>query len=107
MSGFFTNETEQAFKFHKLLQQRNIDLRAITIDSSNYTTDSDMQYKGFHYAIAEVKNEIGFTKAQPHMQVLSYYIHSMTSFSKEKPAFKFPCIAITLFRSHIDFSTAV
>ncbi|KAG1860902.1 hypothetical protein F4604DRAFT_1957637 [Suillus subluteus] len=107
MSGFFTDDTRRASKFRELLRQHNIDLRATTIDGSNYTTNGDMQYKGFRYAIAEVKNEIGSTKAEPHMQVLSYYIHSTTSFSKEKPAFRFPCIAITLFGSHIDFSAAV
>ncbi|KAG2057238.1 hypothetical protein BDR06DRAFT_969444 [Suillus hirtellus] len=47
--------------------QHNINLRAMTIDGSNYTTNSDVQYEGFHYAIAKVKNEIGFTKAEPHI----------------------------------------
>ncbi|KAG2060474.1 hypothetical protein BDR06DRAFT_1053669 [Suillus hirtellus] len=97
MSGFFKDETGRASKFCELLRQHDINLRAMTIDSSNYTTNSDVQYKGFRYAIAKVKNEIGSMKAKPHMQVLSYYIHSMTSFAKEKPAFRFPCIAITLF----------
>lgn len=103
MSGFFTDETGRASKFRELLRQHDIDLRATTIDGSNYTTDGDVQYKGFRYAIAEVKNEIGSTKAEPHMQVLSYYIHSTTSFSKEKPAFRFPCIAITLFGRFLVF----
>lgn len=69
MSGFFTDETGWASKFYELLWQHNIDLRSMKIDSSNYTTNSDVQYKGFHYTIAEVKNEIGSMKAKPHMQV--------------------------------------
>lgn len=108
MSGFFTDKTARTAKFRELLQQHGIDIRATTIDGTNYVTDGDVQYRGFRYAIAQVKNEIGSPNAEPHMQVLSHYIRSTTSsFSKEKPAFRFPCIAITLFGPYIDFSAAV
>ncbi|KAG1790463.1 uncharacterized protein HD556DRAFT_1446190 [Suillus plorans] len=65
------------------------------------------QYKGFRYAIAKVKNELGSTATEPHMQTILYYIHSTESFAKAKPTFRFPCITITLFGPHIDFSAAV
>ncbi|KAG1731694.1 hypothetical protein EDB19DRAFT_2007418 [Suillus lakei] len=96
MSGFFKDEDE-----------RTGVIPGTSINYTAYNTDGDMQYKGFRYAIAEVENEIGSTKAEPHMQVLSYYIHSTTPFVKAKPAFRFPCIAITLFGPHIDFSAAI
>ncbi|KAG1738714.1 hypothetical protein EDB19DRAFT_2039530 [Suillus lakei] len=107
MSGFFKDEDERTGVFRELLLQHDIDLRGTSINYTAYNTDGDMQYKGFRYAIAEVENEIGSTKADPHMQVLSYYIHSTTPFVKAKPAFRFPCIAITLFGPYIDFSAAI
>jgi hypothetical protein len=103
MSGFFTDETARAFKFRDLLQKHHIDLRATNINGTKYATDGDVQYKGFRYAIAEIKNEIGSSSADPHMQVLLYYIHSTISFATEKPAFRFPCIAITLFGGFLVF----
>ena len=97
MSGFFMNETQRAAKFREILQEHDIDLRATIINNTSFTTDGDMQYKGFRYAIAEVKNEIYSTNAEPHMQAVSYYFHATESFAKDKPAFRFPCILIGLF----------
>ncbi|KAG2084900.1 hypothetical protein BD769DRAFT_1374621, partial [Suillus cothurnatus] len=107
MSGFFTNETFRASKFREILQEHGIDVRATTLSNSTCSTDGDMQYKGFRYAIVEVKNELGSTSTEPHMQALLYYIHSTKTFANKKPSFRFPCLAITLFGPHIDFSAAV
>lgn len=112
MSGFFRNETEQASAFYEVLQEHDISLRATTIEYASDSTSGDMQYKGFRYAIAQVGAGVGFPKAEPHMQALSTYIHSTGSFAKDWPAFRFPCILITLSLfgpglSFIDFSGAV
>ncbi|KAG1898721.1 uncharacterized protein F5891DRAFT_1129342 [Suillus fuscotomentosus] len=107
ISGFFTDEKAQAYKFHEVLQVHNINIMAMTISGTTYVTDGDIQYKGFHYAITKVKNELGSMVTEPHMQTILYYIHSTESFTKAKPTFRFPCITITLFGPHIDFSAAV
>jgi len=71
MCGFFENETERASKFRQIMRQHaEIELSARTIDSTRYATDGDMEYKGLRYVIAEVKNEVGSTKAEPHFQAI-------------------------------------
>ncbi|KAG2116464.1 uncharacterized protein F5147DRAFT_568096, partial [Suillus discolor] len=107
MSGFFTDETARASRFREILQEHNIGMMGTTIDGTAYGPDGDIQHKGFRYAIAEVKSELGSTPAEPHMQAILYYIRFTESFAKAKPTFRFPCIIITLFGPHIDFSAAV
>ncbi|KAG1795845.1 hypothetical protein EV424DRAFT_1334392, partial [Suillus variegatus] len=51
---------------------------------------------GVRYAIAEVKNKLGSRAAEPFIQAILYYIRSTESFAKDKPTFRFPCLA-TLF----------
>jgi len=98
MSGFFNNEMERASAFRRVLREHaGIELSATKIDGTEYSTDGDIQYKGLRYAIAEVKNEIGSTNAEPHFQAISYYIHATKSFAKNKAEFRFPCILIGLF----------
>jgi len=71
MAGFFENKTERASKFHQIMRQHaEIELSARTIDGTRYATDGDMKYKGLRYAIAEVKSEVGSTKAEPHFQAI-------------------------------------
>ncbi|KAG1792983.1 uncharacterized protein HD556DRAFT_1527757 [Suillus plorans] len=57
MSGFFTDEKARAYKFREVLQEHGINITATTISGTVYVTDGDIQYKGFRYAIAKVKNE--------------------------------------------------
>lgn len=112
MTGSFRNETEQASAFYEVLQEHDISLRSTTIEYASDSTSGDMQYKGFRYAIAQVGAGVGLPKAEPHMQALSTYIHSTGSFAKDWPAFRFPCILITVVNfwrgsSFVDFSGAV
>lgn len=96
MSGFFRNETEQASAFFKVLQEHDISLRATTVEYASDSISGDMQYKGFRYAIAQAGAGVGSPRAEPHMLALSTYIHSTGSLAKDWPAFRFPCILITL-----------
>ncbi|KAG2365182.1 hypothetical protein BDR07DRAFT_699102 [Suillus spraguei] len=96
MSRFFMNEMQRAGVFHEVLVQHDIHLSAMRLDGTTYD-----------YVDFQVANEIGSTKADPHMQALSTYIHATNSLAKDNPAFRFPCIVITLFGAHIDFSAAV
>ncbi|KAG1764729.1 hypothetical protein EDD22DRAFT_441111 [Suillus occidentalis] len=96
MSGFFRNETEQASAFFKVLQEHDISLRATTVEYASDSTSGDMQYKGFRYAIAQVGAGVGSPRVEPHMLALSTYIHSTGSLAKDWPAFRFPCMLITL-----------
>ncbi|KAG2125667.1 hypothetical protein DEU56DRAFT_565712 [Suillus clintonianus] len=118
---YFTQSLVHSWTTAKIMSQRQmitswlwscqtehgIDLTASMINGTAYTTDGDMQHKGFRFAIAEIKNEIGSSRYEPHMQALLYYIHSTKTFAKDDPAFRFPCILISLFGPHIDFSAAV
>jgi len=97
MSGFFVDEAGRASKFREILQDSGIDTSATKIEGTKFKTDCDIQSQGFRHTIIEVKNEIGSKGAQPHAQGISYYIHSTKSSVTGMPAFRFPCILITLF----------
>ncbi|KAG1886438.1 hypothetical protein F4604DRAFT_1721739 [Suillus subluteus] len=106
MCNFFDDEDKRASKFWEILQEHRINLIPSKIQHTKYETDSDIQYRGFRYAILEAKNELGAMQAEPHMQAISYYIWSTLPFMGTKHG-RFPCILITLFGPHIDFSGAV
>ncbi|KAG1814235.1 uncharacterized protein BJ212DRAFT_1588298 [Suillus subaureus] len=106
MPNFFTNEADRASKSHEILQEHDIDLSPIRVKYTTYNTDDDKQYRYFRPAIAQVTNEIGSTEAEPHMQALSCYIHSTSSFAKDNPAFRFPCIVVTLFGKFAVFDNS-
>ncbi|KAG1843680.1 hypothetical protein F4604DRAFT_1823435 [Suillus subluteus] len=103
MCNFFDDEDKRASKFWEILQEHRIGLIPSKIQHTKYETDGDIQYRGFRYAILEAKNELGATQAEPHMQAISYYIWSTLPLVGTKCG-RFPCILITLFGPHIDFS---
>ncbi|KAG1812750.1 hypothetical protein EV424DRAFT_1473537 [Suillus variegatus] len=106
MSGFFTDEKARAYKFREVLQAHNINITATMISGTTHVTDGDIQYKGFRYTIAKVKNKLGLlgsTATKPHMQTILYYIHSTESFYFTTH----DALITTSTGPHIDFSAAV
>lgn len=97
MSGFFKDELVRASKFREILRESGIVASATVIEGTKYTTDGDIQLRGFRLAIIEIKGEIGSRGSEPHAQAISYYIHSTKSSVTGRPGFRFPCILITLF----------
>ena len=96
MSHFFDNEAARASKFREILRDSDIDTSATVVEGTGFTTDGDIQLKGFRFVILEIKNEIGSKGAEPHAQAISYYIHSTKPSAPSRPGFRFPCILITL-----------
>jgi len=70
-----------------------------------YTTDGDIRYNGFCFAILEYKSEIGTTGAEPLFQAGWYY----TEFMRKKLDVhsRLPCFILYAFGAHIGFAGAV
>ena len=54
MSDFFDNEAAQASKFREILRDSDIDTSATVVEGTGFTTDGDIQLKGFRFVILEV-----------------------------------------------------
>ena len=72
MSKFYDNEKGRAAQARDDLATYDLDFLATEI--SNYTTDGDLRWKGFCYAVLEYKPELGSGGADPLFQAAWYYV---------------------------------
>ena len=70
MSQFFPSKKKQAAALEDVLTEHGIEMAAMVISGTEYTTDGDMQLHLYRYLIAEIKNEIGSKAAEPYAQAV-------------------------------------
>ncbi|KAH8927924.1 hypothetical protein BT69DRAFT_1307409 [Atractiella rhizophila] len=105
MSNFYSKENERAQDIRNLFASSGIHLIPSSI--KNYDTDGDISVNGFRYAIAEFKNEIGSTGAEPYGQGCLYYLEGTRDYASDYHRSPLPCMLILLFGPYIAFVGAV
>ncbi|KAG9028539.1 hypothetical protein FRB95_006358 [Tulasnella sp. JGI-2019a] len=112
MSDIFPLEKNRAALFRAVFQEIfGIDLIAGRLDPTDYSTDGHTLIGSHCYLITEVKNEIGFTGAEPFFQASSYH-HEYAKGPRHTPKYpypqsRFPCFQLILFGSCLAIAGSV
>lgn len=97
MCPFHDNEVCRQLKFIEILERYGIQISATSITGTKYTTDGDLFRAGHRPSIWEIKNDLGWSGAEPFCQGILYFYHSTKNDALAKPTFSFPCILGVLF----------
>jgi hypothetical protein len=103
MSEFYLDEKTRADAIRKLFSEFDLHL-TVTQMPLGYMTDGDMIVNRYWYAIAEIKNEVGSTGAEPYNQGILHYLESTREYAIKMDASCLPCIIILLFGKYADLS---
>lgn len=97
MAMFYGDENDRATKIRKCLHDAGITLVQTVIEGEGYKTDGDMQCNRHRYVIAELKNEVGSTGAEPNAQVAAYYLESTRKLAPQCAKSPLPCFLLFIF----------
>ena len=97
MSSFHKNETKRGEKICDALTESGIQLVQTSIEGISYMTDGDMQHAGYRYIIAEMKNEIGSSGAEPYVQASMHYLESTRKQALAHPESVLPTLLVLFF----------
>ena len=79
----------------KVFETYNIPIKPTSI--GNFTKDSDLSFGNFRFLIAEFKNEIGSTGAEPFLQAILCFLESTRTFATGHVNTVLPCIIVLIF----------
>ncbi|KAH8917023.1 hypothetical protein BT69DRAFT_1355087 [Atractiella rhizophila] len=105
VSDFYPNEDRRAEAIHDIFANHGIHL--IPSDIKQYRTDGDISGRGLSCTIAEFKNEIGNSGAEPYAQGILYYLESTRDYAVKLPDSALPCMLVFIFGPYIAFAGAV
>ena len=105
MSQYFPDERHRVDKFCEILGKYGIQISGTKLENhpTSYKTDGDIQEGEFRFVILEAKNEIGEGGAEPLLQAMWYYQHSVGGTNGAKmqiatyPNSRLPCLLLCVF----------
>ena len=95
MTDIYKKELDRQKAITKAFETSGYHMTGTRID--NYTTDADISFKGFRYLIAELKNEVGSSGAEPYMQGSLYYLESTRTEAAKHSSSPLPCLLMVVF----------
>jgi hypothetical protein len=63
----------------------------------NFTADSHISVQGLPCAIADIKDDVGNTRADPYLQATLYYLESTRNLAARMESTSLPCMIIYFF----------
>ncbi|KAF9235365.1 hypothetical protein BU15DRAFT_51454 [Melanogaster broomeanus] len=103
MSDFYVHENVRADTIRGVFSKWGLPF-IVSHTSNGYVTDGDMSVNGCRYAIAEFKNEVGSTGAEPYCQANLYYLDATRKYATMMGCW--PCIIVLLFGPYLAFAGA-
>jgi hypothetical protein len=100
MSALYTNEGDRAHCIREIFAKHGIHLVRTKIEGKKYETDGDISHGEFRYVIAEIKNEIGSSAAEPFHQALLYYLESTRKQAPVMGGSVLPCLIVVIIGSY-------
>lgn len=74
MSALYENEAARRAAVGDKFRQYGIHFNRSKVRNMKYEADADLSTKGNYYVIAEFKNEVASSSAEPYFQALLYYL---------------------------------
>ncbi|KAI6140270.1 hypothetical protein BKA82DRAFT_29217 [Pisolithus tinctorius] len=105
MSNYYDLESDRAVKIRELFTRWGLAF-VPSATRHGYTTDGDMREGEYRYAIAEIKNEMGSTRADPYNLASFYYLEFSREYAGEMTSSSLPCLVILLVGPFIMFAGA-
>ncbi|CAA7265766.1 unnamed protein product [Cyclocybe aegerita] len=102
MRKFFGREKDRQKEILKAFNEARVFMKGSKIE--DFSTDGDLSIGLLRYLIAEIKNEIGSTHAEPYLQGILYYLESTRDQAVRYCTSVLPCIVIALFGPFIGFA---
>ncbi|KAI6146435.1 hypothetical protein BKA82DRAFT_4160336, partial [Pisolithus tinctorius] len=106
MSNYYDDERQRAVQLRELFKGWGLTF-VPSATHHDYVTDGDMREGEYRYAIAEIKNEVGSTQADPYNQAIFYYMEFSRQYAETMALSPLPCFIILLFGPLIMFAGAV
>ena len=95
MRVFYSLEKDRQAAILKVFDDANISIIASKIGT--YTTDGDLSVGFLRYLIAEMKNEIGSSGAEPYLQGILYHFESTRNQALKYLHSVLPCMIVSFF----------
>ncbi|KAI6143203.1 hypothetical protein BKA82DRAFT_4183763, partial [Pisolithus tinctorius] len=105
MSNHYDDERERAVQLRELFKGWGLTF-VPSATHHGYMTDGDMREGDYRYAIADIKNEVGSTQADPYNRATLYYMEFSRQYAETMAWSPLPCFIILLFGPLIMFAGA-
>ncbi|KAF9235326.1 hypothetical protein BU15DRAFT_89607 [Melanogaster broomeanus] len=107
MSAFYVDEAARAQAVRDVFAGcGGLHFTRTKIEDTDYMTDGDISLNGHRFAIAEFKNEVGCSGAEPYAQASLYYLESTRRHAATMAYSVLPCFIILLFGPYLAFAGA-
>ncbi|KAI0255336.1 hypothetical protein BJV78DRAFT_1179329 [Lactifluus subvellereus] len=106
MSDFYPNEDDRARCIREVFASYDIHLVRTEIEGTRFETDGDISHEEFRYALAEIKNDFGFSGADPFAQAILYYLESTRKQAPVMLGSVLPCMIVVIIGPHMGFAGA-
>ncbi|KAF9235048.1 hypothetical protein BU15DRAFT_51885 [Melanogaster broomeanus] len=103
MSDFYVDEKVRADTVRGVFSKWGLPF-TVSHTLNGYVTDGEMSVNDYRYAIAEFKNEVGSTGAEPYCQANLYYLDATREYATMTGCW--PCIIVLLFGPYLAFAGA-
>ncbi|KIN98312.1 hypothetical protein M404DRAFT_31482 [Pisolithus tinctorius Marx 270] len=105
MSNHYDDERERAVQLRELFKGWGLTF-VPSATHHGYMTDGDMREGDYRYAIADIKNGVGSTQADPYNRATLYYMEFSRQYAETMAWSPLPCFIILLFGPLIMFAGA-
>ncbi|KAF9234386.1 hypothetical protein BU15DRAFT_52671 [Melanogaster broomeanus] len=106
MSTFYSDEALRAQAVRDVFAKGGIRFTPTQIEDTKYITDGDISLDGHRFVIAEFKNEVGCTGAEPYAQASLYYLEATRRYAAKMGHSVLPCFIVLVFGPYLAFAGA-
>lgn len=95
ISNFYADEDGRAQHIREIFAKHGgIHLVRTKIEGTKYETDGDISHCDFRFVIIEIKNEFGYSGAEPFLQAIRYYLESTRRHAAMMQGSVLPCLIV-------------
>ncbi|KIK78612.1 hypothetical protein PAXRUDRAFT_16777 [Paxillus rubicundulus Ve08.2h10] len=106
MSTFYSDEASRAQAVRDVFAKGGIRFSSTEIEGTEYITDGDISLDGYRFFIAEFKNEVGCTGAEPYAQASLHYLEATRRYAATMGHSALPCFIVLAFGPYLAFAGA-
>ena len=105
MSALYPDKATWVEKIHNVLETFEIHLNITKTKITGYETDGEISTWGYHFMLAEFKNETGSSSGEPYFQTIGYYLKTTRLHVPKMPNSPIPCLLLSIFGPFFQTST--
>ena len=97
MAAFYPDEATRTESIRTVLEAHEVHFNVTKTKTTGYKTDGDISTRGYHFMLAEFKNEAGSCSGEPYFQIIGYYLKSTRLQAPKMVNSPLSCLLLSIF----------